>query len=268
VGVEVARHDMPSGDTVFYRDSDHAYWAGYDEQSGKCSGRVPGISTIAKNSGDTNVDGLLNWAARLTCAGVAEAAGSQLDEGWLSTGETVQGVLERAGATWRQMRDKAGVRGSFSHDVLQSLSEGVTPLLRSGYDHAVIDWWKKRRPEVELVEQVVYSPEEPFAGRFDLMALVQGQRVLLDLKTSKWASNSFAVQLNLYRIAAIRSGFVTPQRLQRLMILQVREDGSWTELYVPTRPDWALAALQTYRHGAEIRKALAAARKEAQAVAA
>jgi hypothetical protein len=255
---------MPSGDTVYYKPGDHSYWQ--EHKGGEsCSGRVPGISTIAKNSGDTNVDGLLNWAARLTCAGVAEAAGSQLDEGWLSTGETVQGVLERAGATWRQMRDKAGIRGSFSHDVLQNLSEGVTPILRSGWDHAVIDWFKKRRPEVELVEQVVYSPEEPFAGRFDLMALVEGQRVLLDLKTSKWASNSFAVQLNLYRIAAIRSGFATPQRL---MILQVREDGSWTELYVPTRPDWALAALQTYRHGAEIRKALAAARKEAEAVAA
>jgi hypothetical protein len=249
---------MPSGATVYYRDKDHAYWTGHDEKTGKCSGRVPGISTVSKNCGDTSTDGLLDWAARLTCEGVAQAAATQLNEEWLVRGDTIQAVLRDSGSTWRQMRDAAGVRGSFSHDVLQNLSEGVTPILQSGYDHAVIDWWKKRRPDVSLVEQVVYSDQLNIAGRFDLMAHIDGRRTLLDLKTSRYASNAFAIQLNLYALAAEDAGFPRPDCL---VILQVREDGGWQELDVPINSGWAQSSLEMYVTGKEIRSALGKARK-------
>jgi hypothetical protein len=289
VGVEVARHDMPSGQTIYYRDKCeralerphppnerckggkcHSYAT--DPEAKKRATRVPGCSDLGKigsGEGQSSSDTFSGWAEKMTIEGICEIAGIELNEEWLARPATIRARLVEHGLDWKSVRAAAGDRGTQSHDVLQNLSEGVTPLLKSGWDHATVDWWKKRRPEVELVEQVVYEHEMGFAGRFDLQVQLGGKRVLLDLKTSKAPYRSFFVQLNLYRLAIKASGFPEPDALGLVM---VKEDGNWEEVPVPIRPEWALDALRVYANGKAIGKAISdtrrMARKEAEAVAA
>lgn len=274
----VERHELPNGSVVFYKDADHSYWTGHDERTGKCSGRIPGISTVAKNDGDTNSDNLLNWSARLTCEGVAREAslGLSLDDaedihtalGWLQTGESVEAALQAEKLTWRDLRNEKGRTGNVTHGVLEALAQGADPILRTGYDHAVVSWWEEQQPEPLNVEQVVYSQEHGFAGRFDLRAAFDGDTALIDLKTSGFISNAYHVQLAGYELAARECGVgASDERL----ILQVREDGTWTEWTGHAAPDDFLTALQTYAMGKRISKQARAdwrAWKDAEAVAA
>ena len=49
---EVTQHTMPNGATCWYRDKDHGYFKS-SNGDGTCSGKIPGVTTIAKNAGDT-----------------------------------------------------------------------------------------------------------------------------------------------------------------------------------------------------------------------
>lgn len=252
------RHDLPNGDSIWYRDSDHQY---NRTEKFKRADRVPGISTVSKHDGDGNSDPLLDWAARLTCAGVSQAAGSELNEDWLASGDSVAATLRASKATWRDVRNQAGERGSLSHNVLEQLTEGVTPITRSGFDTAVVTWWKKRRPEPINVEQVVFSSKHGVAGRFDLRCSLGGETVLLDLKTSRFISNAFHIQLAGYELCARECGLGSSDKQ---LILQVREDGSWDEWEGCASEHDFLTALSSYEMGKRIGSIQRAMRKERQ----
>jgi hypothetical protein len=255
---EVQTFTMPSGDTCVYRDSDHSYWQRHDEKKGTCSGRISGVSTISKNDGDSNKDGLLDWAAKLTCEGLAELdVQGLLHNNW--KGDHLHALLREKKLSWRDLRAAKGDIGTASHDILEALAQGATPLLRNGYDHAVMGWWKHRKPEPLLTEQVVYDSDRGFAGRFDLLYRHQEKVVLLDLKTSKWLSNSFAIQLNLYALGMQAAGFEPLPNA--LSILHVKENGDWDEVDIPLNPAWAHQALATYRAGKEIGAVIRAAKR-------
>jgi hypothetical protein len=229
----VARHEMPNGAVVYYRDADHSYWERYD--NGQVSGRVPGISTIAKaGNGDTgSVDGLMGWAIK----------------------------LYKQGIDFKAKREEAAAAGTAVHKVLESLATNNAVIYEDapGHVEAVIDWWHTRHPEPRAAEFFVYDPERKFAGQPDLFY----GSTLLDLKTGSIRPEAF-VQLNLYRLAMRNCGYVnylgenTPSRL---LLLDTRDDGTWREVEVPIRPEWALDAIRVYENGKAIGKALRAATK-------
>lgn len=263
---------MPNGTTVYYRDSDHQY---NRDNPFTRDGRIPGISTISKHDGDANSDPLMDWAVRLAYEGVARHAARELSEDWLANGETIAAKLRSSGDTWREVRDAKGKVGTVSHGVLQALAEGVTPILRTGYDHAVVDWWKKRRPEVLDAERVTYSAEQRYAGRFDLRARItteitapyaipnlQGKVALTDAKTSGFISNSFHIQAEGYDLANVECG-IGPSDVR--LILQLGEDGSWCEWESRgTHADF-VTALNAYRMGRRISNAARADWKQMKA---
>jgi hypothetical protein len=222
----VARHEMPNGAVVYYRDADHSYWERYD--NGQVSGRIPGISTIAKaGNGDTgSVDGLMGWAIK----------------------------LYKQGIDFKAKREEAAVAGTAVHKVLEDLAyDRVVINPPHGHVDAVIDWWHTRHPEPRASEFFVYDPERKFAGQPDLFY----GTTLLDLKTGSIRPEAF-VQLNLYRLAMRASGDAVPERL---LLLDTRDDGTWREVEVPIRPEWALDAIRVYNNGKAIGKALRAATK-------
>lgn len=275
---EVERHEMPSGTVTHYRDSDHQY---NDSEGMKRDQRRLGASSVGGIL-DVNKDPLIDWGSKLTCEGMArqiqtvlslpEAAEDVL-AGW-NSGEALWDLLKREGLTWRQIRDEAGFRGADSHEILRALAEGREGRVQTGYDEAVVAWWEEREPAVLQCEQVVigdwegdaYMPDCRWAGRFDLRCQVvnggQTETWLLDLKTSGFISRSFAVQLNLYLEASQQSGF---GGAERLMILQVRENGEWREVEVPKNRLWAFHALAAYESGKEIDRELRKAQKAADA---
>lgn len=259
---------MPNGDVVFYRDSDHAYWQEHDEAKGTCSGRIPGVSTVSKHDGDVNNDPLMNWAVRLAYEGVANCAARELaspkltrrDLAWLQTGESVEQVLREAGQLWGQVRDAKGKIGGVSHGVLQALAEGATPMLHTGYDRAVVDWWQARQPEPINTEQVTYSKAQGFAGRFDLRAKIGKYIALVDAKVSGFISNAYHVQLQGYETANRECG-IGPSDEQ--IILQLREDGTWHEWPCRATFEDFRNALAIYNTGKRISSA---ARKDYKAM--
>lgn len=262
----VERFDQPSGTAVYYKDGEefhetqrHTYWEGYDPETGKCSGRVPGISTISKCDG-SNPSRLLGWKERVTCEGVAKVAADSPNLQWLRDGATVLAALKQAEASADDELERAARRGTAAHSVLESLAEGVIPPFTNGYEMAAISWWKTRRPEVVECEQVVFDATRKFAGRFDLL-VSPDIPTLIDLKTSKGVYASHAMQTNLYRLACTASGYPTPERL---LIVLVAADGSWQEVEIPIRPEWALAAIELYKVGGEINRTLTQARKAAK----
>lgn len=225
---------MPNGATVFYRDADHTYWRSYDFAKHRGSGQVRSSSGVAACDGDTNKDGLVDWGVRLAGQGLS----------------------------WREERDRKGDIGQGAHDLLEALGNGKSVEPVSPQEQAVKAWWDSRQPQPLQVEQIVYSAEHDFAGRFDLfVARAVGTKQLWDLKTGSVYSKA-AVQLNLYEIARREVGF---DPADELWILKVTPRGRFYEIAVPIRPDWALGALATYGHGKEMRSHLAAAQKQAEA---
>lgn len=265
---DVQHFALPNGQTVHFQPGSHSYWETYDEKKGTCSGRIPGISTVSKADGDLQKDGLLDWASKLTVEGAAREAalGLSLDTAedmrsalaWLESGESIWDTLRSEKLTWRDLRAEAGTRGSLAHDILQHLAEGVTPLAQTPWDEATIRFWNEAEPNPVHVESVVYSERLGVAGRFDLMTEEEGRYTLRDLKSSKWLSNSFFVQLNLYRAAAIDCGYPTADKLE---IVQVHDNATYSIVDVPIRLDWALNALATYKTGKEIAAEIRAIRK-------
>jgi hypothetical protein len=231
----VERHEMPNGSAVYYRDSDHSYWKEYDGRSVK--GRVPGISTIAKaGTGDTgSADGLMAWAVKLA----------------------------RQGIDFKAKREESALIGTAVHRILEALANGENIIAYAGgggpdgHVKAVIDWWHTRHPEVREAEFFVYDHARCYAGQPDLFYHDGVVDTLLDLKTGSIRPEAF-VQLNLYRLAMGQSGYDLPYRL---LLLDTRDDGTWREVEVPIRSDWAWNAAIVHRQGKEIGKALRAATK-------
>lgn len=260
-------HELPAGQKVYYRDSNHEYSLSPEF---KRDSRLPGISTIAKIA-DLGADPLLDWASRLTCEGMARQVQTALSlpEGtedvlaaW-NGGDAVWDLLKREGLTWRQIREEAGFRGYDAHEVLRALAEGNEYTIKTGYDEAVIAWWMERDPKVLQSEQVVLGDSDgsPYAGRFDLRCEIDGQTVLLDCKTSKYIGRSFAVQLNLYLEACKHSGIGDADRL---VVLQVKESGEYREVDIPTNPLWAHLAVGLYEAGKDIDRGIRASLKAAE----
>lgn len=227
---------MPSGQVVYYRDGDdepeqmrHTYWRSYVD--GKVSGRVAGATTVAKNDGKPNVDGLVQWACNLA----------------------------KDGKDWREERDASAEVGNAAHAVLQTLAEdNLVPPFTDGHQMAVISWFKATRPDPILIESVVYDHERDVAGTPDLL-FNPDNPTLIDLKTGS-VRNAALVQVNLYKLALRVAGYPVPERL---LILDTRADGSWQELEVPVNANWALDALRCHRNGQDMRRALTQARKSA-----
>lgn len=259
---EVQRFEMPNGSVVFYRDKSHSYWQSYDPKKDTCSGRVGGASSIAKHDGDTSADGLMGWAAGLTCEGIAREIVRSRSLHWLGSKEDIQDWLKRQKLTWRDLRDEAGDRGTQAHNVWEALAEGDTPVLETMYDHGAFKWWGFAQPEVVHAEQVVFSELHGYAGRFDLLAWIDDELTLCDLKTSKYISNSYAVQLNLYSLAMKECGFPRPSKL---LIVQVTAEGEFLPIEVPIRETWALNAIRAAAMGREITAHIKAEKKLAAA---
>lgn len=240
----VERHEMTSGAVVFYEDQCarhaadpdsrerckggvcHSYWGDYDAASDRRSARIPSWSTVGKCDGQTSSsDYLMDWAVR----------------------------EYEAGRAWRDTRAEGGERGTRAHNLLENLAEGLDVIPSNGYDRATLAAWRALGPEVVHVEEVVYCPLLGVAGRFDLMANIGGALCLADLKTSKHIKPSFAVQLNGYALTARRAGFPD---VERLLVIQVREDGAWRSVEIPLRPEWAHSALDNYKAGRAIDRSI------------
>lgn len=260
-------HVLPNRSEVWYRDSDHAYFGKVqkkgDTWTGVQAARLPSPSTIAKYA-DPNPDNLMNWAARKELEGVILLG----DVTKYGTARELAEALAAKKLTWRHLRDAKGDTGTAVHDAFEKGLQGVPVPLSSAkpeeQGHLIaLDRFFNDHPEIRPLqtEQVVYSREHGYAGRFDARVTMnlewdegitristEGASVLLDLKTSGYIGRAYHAQLHGYDLAAEECGIGASDRL---LILQTRVEGTYTLWPCRSSREAFLHALALYNAGKE-----------------
>lgn len=245
-------HAMPNRSECWYRDSDHSYYGKVqkkgDNWTGVAASRLPSPSTIAKFA-DPSPDKLMDWAARKNLEGVI-LLGQQH-----GTAKELGDALAKKKLTWRHLRDAKGDTGTAVHNAFEKGLDGIPVPLTSAPNEAhghliALDRFFNDYPDLEPLqtEQVVYSKEHGYAGRFDARVKMNGETVLLDLKTSGFIGRAYHAQLHAYDLAAEESGFGASDKL---MILQTRVEGMYTLWPCRSSRDAFLHALALYQAGKE-----------------
>lgn len=175
------------------------------------------------------------WGMKVGVAGVLELGEATAD---CSTVDEVVDLLTKHKLTVNHVRDKAGDRGVSVHNALERWAfEGIFPDPddypdeERGYVVGVSAFLREVRPEPVAAEVMVGSVEHGFAGRFDLLAVLEEPRevvvkcglkrgprravipagvVLLDLKTSSGVYPSHMLQLAGYKIGQRECGYQLP----------------------------------------------------------
>jgi hypothetical protein len=167
---------------------------------------------------------LINWAANTERALVMDAAADL----YLDLAKTppmsrpayvvtLQGRLGKVKAHKREM-DKAAEIGTQAHELIEwnirrALDQKVGPEPRvvdaaQWAFMAFSDWAGKVNLKPTFIEQTVFSREYGYAGTMDLLAEVNGQKTLVDFKTSKAVYNEAHLQTAAYRYALKEMGHI------------------------------------------------------------
>ena len=188
--------------------------------------------------------------------------------------------LATEGKRWKDVRNEAGERGHNTHHLLLQLLTGddaslaALPEDHRAHGQGAFKFVRTRKPQVIETERMVASAEHRYAGRFDLLADIDGIRTLADAKTlTRWAYkrkdgelttekyppyDENLLQLDLYQGGLIESGY---EPAERGLIVRLGPDGNFDETYVELEPERGLAILHAYRAKSAAEKTLKAARK-------
>lgn len=179
---------------------------------------------------------LTYWATREERKGVATLAraGEPVDR---MTDDEIARAMREAGIGAEGARDTAARRGINIHELLEAFARdgswadpvGILDVDDYPYAHALNDWLRKHRPEPLEIEQLVADPAAGYAGRLDLIATIDGQRTLVDLKSSEKAAvyDRAHAQCRLYHRASLVCG---SEPCDRLMVVVVAKDGKHDEM--------------------------------------
>ena len=275
-------HTLPDGSVIYYDDDEHAYYSEIKPAKGSVGGyaftrgsRLTGVSTIAKFL-DANVDPLLWWAVGLDQVGIAELAERDMSTGadvtWLSDPERIKSRLKDEKTRWSDVRDRAADVGTTVHeDVFHALARDETPDLADrtdverGFAQGVLRWWMDNSPQVIAAEAVTVDFSKGYAGRFDLLCEIDGERVLVDAKTRATGRirKSDHVQLEGYNEANLACGIGGSDRRVALLL---SPDGSYREHESVAKPSDFYAALLACEAGKLLDKRLREADKTREAV--
>ncbi len=168
---------------VEYRDASHRYWL--HDRDGKRHSAVS-VTSVLKI---IDKPALLSWAEG--CG--AEAAVTLERDGALANVPARDAInfvrLYKMGADGK--RDSGADRGTIVHNVLEAYGrDGTVPSIDAfpeeirGYVQGLCRWLLQAKPKALAIEQSVGSLAHRFAGRVDLVAEIDGDRCLCDLKTN------------------------------------------------------------------------------------
>ena len=163
---------------------------------------VPGVTSIL---GVLARPALVNWAASQAAEYVAEnlRPGVPLDE------VEIRELADGARMAHRRAQKRAATVGSVVHEWIERYARGriggrrlrvalpENAQARRGVE-AFLDWVDAHKVDFLESERRVYSREHGYAGTADLVAVVDGDLVLIDVKTSKGIYPEYELQLAAY----------------------------------------------------------------------
>jgi hypothetical protein len=208
--------------TLKFSAASHRYWL-----DGK---PVPGVTTLIK--GGIPAPALVYWSAKSVAEYVADNEDAVAHLRTMDRGPMVAALKA---VPWAA-RDKAGARGTDVHDLGEKLVHGLeveVPEHLTGYVEGYARFLDLWQPTPVLTECSVGNRQHWYAGRFDLIADLDGVRWLLDLKTAKGVYGDNALQTDAYRNAEFYvvdgdpdTELPMPEGIERLGVIHIRDDGT------------------------------------------
>lgn len=162
--------------------------------------KVPGVTSILNML--PKQDFLGPWQAKE----VAEYAVDALPEiVGLALRRDKAGAVDWLKGQPRRKTKEAQDRGTDAHTLFEQMAQGnrptrVHPDLQPFVD-AFSEWLDEFQPEFVLMEETVWSETNDYAGSFDAFAIIRGERVWIDYKTTKSLHEEVGLQLAAYRHA-------------------------------------------------------------------
>jgi hypothetical protein len=248
---------------IEYRDASHRYWIVRGEE------RFPAISVTSALK-IIDKPQLVGWAERMGVEGALRLErGDSLrypDGSHVPIPDAIR-MVRQTGEGADAKKEAGGDRGNALHEALRSYCEvGDVPRIKDfdpevrGYVQGLCGWLLRDKPEPVLVERVVGSPEQGFAGRFDLLAKIDGEYVLADLKTSARPYPEQHLQIAAY-LYALEECYAPHDDIyaDRGMIVLLGADGTFTTHRCKAERKDFLSVLACHRAVSRVRGALKAA---------
>ena len=253
------------------RKVDHRAY--YIQHPGEKRTRVPSVTTLLNEIVPKDLSW---WSEEQGILGMAELVRRGLWNPVQHTGEDAVELVRSHRLGKDAARDRAATRGTDAHSIVEAfLTEGTAPRPQDwppelhGYIQALTRWILDVKPDPICVEQLVAS-EAGYAGRVDLLARIDGQVTLVDLKTNVrgMVFTGAHLQTALYRRALYECGDCDSLDIP-IRVVVFAASGEYREVAV-TVGDEQLEFLLAWRnvlrpvmaacesHNRRVRKALAA----------
>lgn len=125
--------------------------------------------------------------------------------------------------------DNAAERGSKVHkqcELLDKYRECEADEITAPYIQAYVNFIKDNRPEWVAIEKAMASNKMLFAGTLDRVGMLNGKRVIVDIKTSSAVQKVLAlIQLNAYKMLWEENH--TDEPIEELYILHLTKEGKY-----------------------------------------
>jgi hypothetical protein len=197
--------------------------------------RLWSVTTLARLGLGTS-EPLVNWAVRTT----GEAAYDKIKilREFVDAGDRDGAVKWLTDQRW-QTSGKAAARGTDLHTAAEQLALGQTPKVEEHiqpYLDQYVRFLELHAPEFLMAEAPVYNPTFGYAGTCDGVIVLDGKRLVFDIKTTKHGPNSgksrppfseVALQLVAYRRAELVGILAERHEIQRGRYYGFRADGTY-----------------------------------------
>lgn len=120
--------------------------------------------------------------------------------------------------------------GSMLHDLLEKHIKGedyqspINPILKKSFKQ-FLDWAKTNKVQFKSSERKVYSKQYDFCGTLDFTAVINGKRVIGDIKTSSGIWDEYWLQTAAYK-QALQEEFPSLP-IDHTVIVRCGKDGSF-----------------------------------------
>ena len=270
-GGETVERDIPSIGLLTFEDYGPGQWMTKKGEPAKKARRrylLDGVELDSVSSivGTLDKPALMVWIEQQATLGAVEAErlGELVDvdpDDWVKR-------VKLLGLGASAKRDEGADRGTAIHGALHGLATDGTPPNPAEFPAMARPWlqgavglWLALEPEVVAAERIVCNPEHGYAGRFDLLAHIDGRLTLLDWKTGKArVFDQSHYQLRLYAMALAAEGV----DVERACIVGIGDDGRYEIIDCAVSDDEALELLGVFRSRKRVNASMADQRRIAR----
>jgi hypothetical protein len=201
--------------------------------------KVPGVTSILNMLGKPF---LQRWSAKVAAETAVDNLGTVVQ---LTLADRQAAIDYIKNAPYRDTQ-QAAATGTAAHSIFERMAMGkspgrVTPDLEP-YVRGFQAFLDDKQPEYIHLEETVWSDTHAYAGSFDAYAIVDGQRLFLDNKTTRSGAHEEAgIQLAAYRYSEsiIRNDGtrVPTPKADGAAVLHIRPEGA---RLIPVKADEAM----------------------------